>query len=87
MTLRVIYFISQDGARVAGNSDISDVSLKGARILPWPKRVRSSVSELRRLLQQDKELAEFFRFVDKNGLRERASELLNERMSKAEKNL
>lgn len=51
------------------------------KIFAWPKRQKECRSELGRLLKQDRELCEFFKFVKENDLRERAVEVLSQRMA------
>ena len=66
------------------HSEGSEKDFKRSKVIPWPKRSRESKSELSRLLKQDKELGDFYRFVHDNGLRERAVELLTQRISQDE---
>ena len=66
------------------NSKGSESDFKRSKVIPWPKKSRDCKSELSRLLKQDHELADFYRFVHENGLRERAVELLTQRISQDE---
>lgn len=69
------------------NENDSKTEFKRRTVIPWPKKSKECRSELSRLLKQDHELADFYRYVHENGLRERAVELLTQRISQDENGL
>lgn len=66
------------------NDSDSKPENKRRTVIPWPKKTQECRSELSRLLKHDSELADFYRYVHENGLRERAVEILSRRISQDE---